>query len=184
MGPNLHLHSFSSQIFCVYNKDLSRMVSSLTYMTSHYNWWGSHHALPLFTSRASPLSHWFPVWISSLKPSLLRLCSYPIRQRVDLTPFVEHHPAHQTGLQDEESYNMILFSNCYILAMLGIELRSLHMLGYEGTALQTHMMYFQMPGACHEWYILWLPLTKFQNSLHRQPQILSTFSFCIVKILV
>lgn len=69
---------------------------------------------------------------------------------MDLAPFVEHHPAHQTELQDEESYNVILFSNRYTPAMLGIEPRPLHMLGYEGTALQTHMMYFQMPGACRE----------------------------------
>lgn len=81
---------------------------------------------------------------------------------MDLTPFVGHHPAHQTGLQDEESYNMILFSNHYILAMLGIEPRPLHMLGYKGTALQTHMIYLQMPGPCYEWYILWLLMTKFQ----------------------
>lgn len=159
-------------------------MSSPAHVTSLYNWLRSHHALLLSISRASPLSHWLAVWISSLNPSLLRLCSYTVVQRVDLTPFVEHHPAHQTELQDEESSNMILFSNCYILAMLGIEPRPLHMLGYKGTAFQTCMMYFQMPGACHEWYILWLLLTKFQYSLHRQPQILSTFSFCIVKILV
>lgn len=177
MGPNLHLHSFSPRYPVSITKTCPGWLAP-------WLMWHPFTTLLLFISGASPLSHWFAVWISSLNPSLLRLCSYTVRQRVDLAPFVEHHPAYQTGLQDEESYNVILFSNRYTPAMLGIEARPLHMLGYEGTALQTHMMYFQMPGACREWYILWLLLTKLQYSLHRQPQILSTFSFCVAKILV